>query len=168
MNGERQKDIYPNATRWEVFLYKTKKFLFRCLIWSIIIAIGYGIFVAGGYVKPQKIYTKQEVIKEVVAKAPILEKIAQAESHKSHYCTEALVKASMCRKSEIGQVLARANSDKVRSIDVGYYQINLYYWGDKATEKGLDLFDEEDNKKMGEWIFQNYGSEPWNSSGKNW
>jgi len=108
------------------------------------------------------------VIKEVVAKAPILEKIAQAESHKSHYCTEALVKASMCRKSEIGQVLARANSDKVMSIDVGYYQINLYYWGDKATEKGLDLFDEEDNKKMGEWIFQNYGSEPWNSSGKNW
>lgn len=168
MNGERQKDIYPNATRFQVFLYKVKKFLFRTFIWSIIIAIGYGIFMAGRYVNPAVVYTKQEVIKEVNAKAPILEKIAQAESHKSHYCTAELVKASMCRKSEIGQVLARSNSDKYKSIDVGYYQINLYYWGDKATEKGLDLFNEEDNKAMGEWIFQNYGSEPWNSSGRNW
>lgn len=160
--------IYQYKTRWQVFCHKVKVF-FKVLFWSMIVAsILVGIFEAGRYINPAKVYTTQEVIKEVNAKAPILDKIAQAESHKSHYCTQELVKSNMCRKSEIGQVLARSNNDKYKSIDVGYYQINLYYWGDKATARGLNLFDEKDNKAMGEWIFQNYGSEPWNSSGKNW
>jgi hypothetical protein len=169
INGVRQRDVRPNMTKLQVFIHRVKVFL-KVLFWGIItLCFLIAIFEAGSMFGKEKIiYTKQEVIKEVPIKAPILDRIAQAESHKSHYCNEELVKANMCRKSEIGQVLARSNSDKYKSVDVGYYQINLYYWGDKATERGLNLFNEQDNKTMGEWIFQNYGSEPWNSSGENW
>lgn len=167
-NGKKLREIYPHSTPFQVFKWKVKKFLRKVFILSLLLATIVVIFKLGGWLNPSTIITQAEVIKEIEIDAPVLDRIAQAESHRSHYCTAELVKSSMCRKSEIGQVLARANSDKYNSIDIGYYQINLYYWGDEASAKGLNLFDAEDNKEMGRWIFKNYGSEPWGSSSKNW
>ena len=164
--GKRQKDIYLNKTKWQIFVLRVKTF-FKVLFWGIMVVLFLtGIFEAGSYLNPKTIYTKQEVIKEVDTKAPVLDRIAQAESLNSHYCTEKLVTAKMCAKSELGQVLLRAN--KNGTVDIGRYQINNYYWGAKATEQGLSLFIEKDNEKMALWIFKNYGSEPWESSSKKW
>jgi hypothetical protein len=71
----------------------------------------------------------------------------------------------MCARSEKGQVLLGENG---KTVDIGRYQINNYYWGSKATEMGLNLWDEEDNETMAKWIFKNYGSEPWDSSSVRW
>lgn len=97
---------------------------------------------------------------------PVMVRIAEAESLSNHYCSEELVRAKMCASSELGQVLVKANSNK--SIDVGKYQVNVFYWGKKATDLGLDIFKEKDNETMALWIYENYGTDPWSASSKNW
>lgn len=85
---------------------------------------------------------------------PILDKIAECESGNVHF------------DPKTGQVLTVGNNNK--TVDIGRYQINEHYWGEKATSLGLDLFDEEDNKEMAEWILANYGTEPWVHSKGCW
>ena len=152
--GKRLKDVYPHATKWQVFKYRVRKFFIK-LIWCAILAlVVVGIFEAGRYLSPKAvIYTQQEVIKEVPIKAPIMERIAKCESPTGHY-------------GKNGQVVTRGNDN--HTVDIGYLQINNTYWGAKATELGLNLFVEEDNKKMGDWIYQNIGTSPWSSSMKCW
>ena len=65
---------------------------------------------------------------------------------------------------ENGKVLrGRINPD-----DIGICQINQNYWGDDAERLGLDIFTEEGNKKMAEWIYEKYGDNPWNWSRACW
>jgi hypothetical protein len=150
--GKRQKDIYLHKTKWEVFVLKIKHFFKVLLWWTIVIAILVGIFEAGGYLKPKKIYTKQEVIKEVEVKAPILDRIIMCESKNSHFDSN-------------GQVLMRSNTN--RTVDLGVAQINTV-WFKKATELGYDLTKEQDNRAMALWIYKNVGTDPWNSSKSCW
>ena len=153
INGERQKDIRPNMTKWQIFIYKVKRF-FKVLFWGLVIAgVLITIYELGSITSNKVIYTKQEVIKEVPIKAPIMERIAKCESPTGHY-------------GKNGQVAVRGNDN--HTVDIGYLQINSYYWGEKATELGYNLWIEEDNKKMGDWIYQNKGTEPWSSSKKCW
>jgi len=55
----------------------------------------------------------------------------------------------------------RANTNG--TVDIGEYQVNGFYWGKKASELGLDLTKEADNKKMAEWIYANKGTGDWYS-----
>lgn len=146
--------VRPNITKWQIFIHKVKVF-FKVLFWGVILmAILTGIFEAGNLLGPKTvIYTKQEVIKEVPVKAPIMEKIAKCESPTGHY-------------GKNGQIVVRGNDN--HTVDIGYLQINSYYWGAKATELGYNLWIEADNKAMGEWIYQNKGTEPWSSSKPCW
>lgn len=162
--------IYYNGKRLNTPMNRFKSFMTKLFRLALVILIFTGIVVGlimiGRATSNKVVYTKQEVIKEVEMSTPILDKIAKAESRNSHYCTEELVKFKMCASSELGQVLIRAN--KNGTVDIGRYQINNYYWGAKATEQGLNLWDEKDNYKMALWIYKNYGTEPWESSSKNW
>lgn len=91
-----------------------------------------------------------EVIKE--PEYPILDRIAQCESKNKHY-------------GKSGQVLMVPNTNG--TVDVGRHQINTV-WFAKATELGLDITKEEDNRAMAEWIYLNRGTEDWYSSKKCW
>lgn len=118
----------------------------------LLFVVGMGLYRAGGKYNPVTVIEEKEVIVEVV-NAPILEKIAKCESNGSHY-------------GKTGQVLMMGNDNG--SVDVGKYQINVTTWGKKATEMGLDLTKEKDNKTMAEWIYANRGTEDWYLSKKCW
>lgn len=153
INGVRQKDIRPNKTKWQLFIYRVKVF-FKVLFWGVVImGVLIGIYELGSLNSSKIVYKQKEVIKEIPIKAPIMERIAKCESPTGHY-------------GKNGQVTVRAN--KNGTVDIGSRQINNYYWGAKATEMGLNLWIEQDNIKMGDWIYQNYGTEPWSSSKKCW
>ena len=57
---------------------------------------------------------------------------------------------------------------KITPSDIGYCQISEIIWNDTARKLGYDIFTEEGNKAMAIWLFENYGSEPWYLSKKNW
>lgn len=164
--GKRQKDIYLHKTKWELFKLKVVEAFKTLFILCLIVGVTYCFFLAGKNNSTKVVKEEVVKIKEVESSAPVLERIAKAESRNSHYCTEELVKYKLCAISEVGQVLIRAN--KNGTVDIGRHQINNYYWGSKATELGLNLWEEEDNYKMAVWLFKNEGTEPWNSSSKNW
>jgi hypothetical protein len=84
--------------------------------------------------------------------APVMERIAAAESQNHQYAPN-------------GQVLIHVN--KNGTVDLGEYQINSI-WFALATKLGYDLTKESDNKAFAEYLCENYGTEPWQSSSANW
>ena len=52
--------------------------------------------------------------------------------------------------------------------DIGEWQINEIVWGEKAKQLGFDIYDQKGNQEMAMWIYQNYGTEPWNWSKPCW
>lgn len=168
MYGRPLREMYPHATRFQVIKYKVGMFLTK--LTKTVIGFSVGTAVMAGFFWAGQSMTTKVVMADPIAQpkviAPVLARIAKAESHNSHYCTPELVRIKMCAKSEIGQVLVKANKDK--SIDVGRYQINVYHWGKVASDKGLNLFNEKDNETFAIWLFENYGSEPWSASKLNW
>ena len=147
VNGKRYN------TPYQIIKEKLVKFMKMCLWIIVLTSIVVGIFEAGSYLNPAKIVLPPtQVIKEVPAQAPILDRIAKCESGGNHY-------------GPSGQVLMTGNTNK--TVDVGKYAINSV-WFKKATELGLDITKEEDNKKMAEWIYQNRGTGDWSASSKCW
>lgn len=155
--GQRLRDIYPHATKWQVLKWRIREFLKLCVritTWTGLTAtILYLVFMAGSYFNPIITYAVKEQIKEVDSQAPVMDRIAKCESQSKHFAKN-------------GQVLVMGNTNK--SVDVGKYQINQQVWGAKATELGYNIFTEEGNKSMAYWIYKNHGTEPWYSSQKCW
>ncbi len=151
--GKRLRDLYPHATKWEMFTYRLRIFFRNLVILGFIVLAFYATYRIGGELNPATIYTKAEVVVEVPIKAPVLERIATCESGGSHY-------------DKNGQVQFNANTNG--SVDIGKYQINNKAWGKKATDMKLNLVVEEDNKKMAQYIYETHGTEPWYSSKKCW
>lgn len=122
------------------------------------------ILVCGAYfigtIKSEVVYeqVEKEVVREVTFEAPVLDRIAGCESQGNRNS-----KGTHFDKN--GQVLMRSNTN--RTVDLGKYQINTI-WFAKATELGLDLTRENDNKKMAEWIYANRGTGDWSASVKCW
>lgn len=156
--GKPLHHVYPHATKFQVFKWKVGEFLKACVRFTVKVAffsgIGYGLFMAGAYFNPIITYATQEKVVEKVVEVsvPVMDRIARCESTNTHF-------------DKNGQVLVRGNTN--RTVDVGRYQINSV-WFKKATELGLDVFKEEDNKKMAYWIYHNHGTEPWYASEKCW
>ncbi len=151
------KDIYPHATKLETFRWKLNWYGERTLLVLFIISIGVGIGYAvseGRRASASTVsFIDREIIKEVVVDAvsPVMERIAKCESGGTH--------------TRNGQVIFNANTNK--SVDIGYFLINSI-WSKKATEMGLDLTKEEDNKKFGMYLYKHFGTEPWYSSKACW
>ena len=130
------------------WLAKMMKYTWVIAVGIMFIAIG-ATHIRNVFAEDVTVYEKQEVEVLIEKPMPILDKIAKCESGGSHY-------------DKNGQVLIN------RTQDVGLYQINVPIWGKEATKQGLNLYDEQDNKKFAEWLFLNYGSAPWVHSSKCW
>jgi hypothetical protein len=152
-NGERLRDIYPHASKFQVFKWKIRKFFRKVIIASFCVGVVFGAFKIGSIVAADTVYTVNQVMPKQ-SEYPVLDRIAKCESGNTHI------------DPKTGQVLVRGNTNK--TVDVGRHQINETYWGKKATELGLNIYDEKDNRKMAEWIFLNVGTSPWNASMKCW
>lgn len=68
------------------------------------------------------------------------------------------------RQFSNGQVL----KGQINQKDIGACQISTQYWLEKSKELGYDIYTEEGNYKMANWIFENYGDEPWDASRFCW
>ena len=150
-NGERLRDVYAHATKWQVFKFKVRKFIRNIIRISLAGGMVYGVFVLGGLLNPIMTYATQEKIVHIEIESDVMKRIAQCESGGTH--------------TKDGQVIFNANSNG--SVDIGIYQINSV-WRKKATELGFDLTKESDNKAMAMWIYKNRGTEDWYSSKKCW
>jgi hypothetical protein len=154
------KDIYPHATKFQVFRWKLNWYGERVLLALFIAGIGAGIGFAvseGKKVSAHEVsIVDREVIKEIEIKTipPVLKRIAKCESNNQHF------------DPKTGQVYTKANDNK--TVDIGKYMVNEFYWGKKAKELGLDLTKEEDNEKMAVWLYENKGTEPWVWSKSCW
>ena len=82
---------------------------------------------------------------------PVMQRIAQCESQNQHFTKD-------------GKVLR----GKWNPHDMGLFQINTVVWGKKAEELGYDIRTQEGNEQMARYIFENYGSVPWQASAKCW
>ncbi len=151
-NGEPLREIYPYASRWEVIKYRTRRFFYRVFIVTMAVfafaaVLSVTFFIGKSYADEKVITLSPSDIAY-----PVLDRIAKCESGGSHY-------------SASGQVLMHWNENK--TVDVGKYAINSK-WFKKASELGLDLTKESDNKAMALWIYQNRGTEDWYPSKACW
>jgi hypothetical protein len=149
-----------------------KKSIARLIgIFLFLVLISGGIFTHAKATEQAVVYTREvETTKTVYTNRekhypddlpPILYKICTAESGQGtgkpqHFDVKT------------GKVLR----GKIDPDDVGACQIHTSAkntnWYDIAREMGLDIYDEQDNYKMAVFIFENYGTDPWNSSKHNW
>lgn len=165
-NGKYLRDLYPHATKWQVFKYRVRKF-FHTLSKVTVVTSSLAIIILWSFQfgKVNRV-DAQDVVMPKQEIAPVMVRIAKAESLNSHYCTDKLIKHKLCKAQEKGQVLVRGNTNG--SVDVGTYQINVDVWGADATKQGLNIFEEKDNELMAIWIYENFGTGPWSASYKNW
>lgn len=155
--GKPLREIYPHASKWKVFKYRTHQFLLKVFRISIatafVIGILSGTFVAGRDIAPKTIFAEKEVVKEIDPQYPVLERIAKCES-------------GGVQVAQNGQVIVKGN--KNGSVDMGKYQINLSIWGKKATQLGFNLTTEEGNTEMAKWLYRNKGTGAWSNSQNCW
>lgn len=137
--------------------------------WTIILG-GAALFVAG-FAEGYRMYMAHDLIHHVEADEKIevkipkqLQAIADCESGIRLKSGKA-VPNSASHYDKHGDVLERGNRD--RSIDRGWAQINSVH-NDEARRMGLDLDDEEDNKKFAVNLYKSEGTTPWNSSKSCW
>lgn len=57
---------------------------------------------------------------------------------------------------------------EINPLDTGRFQINQKYWLEKSKELGFDIFTLEGNTKMALYIYEHYGTTPWNWSKSCW
>lgn len=150
--GKRLKDIYPHATKWQVFKYRVIKFTRKVFWFSTAIGTLYLAGWFGSTFYPKTLYAVQEKFIQIESPSAVMDRIANCES-----------KGQQFRN---GQVLVVGN--KNGSVDMGKYQINISIWGKKATELGYDLTTEKGNTDMAMWLYKNKGTEPWVHSKKCW
>ncbi len=161
--GRQLRDVYPHATKWQVFKWKVSEFVKKCVRVTVKVGMvggaSYALFMAGAYFNPTIVTAYQDKIVEADVAAPVLDRIAGCES-------EGVSSSKGSHYGKDGQVRVNANSNG--SVDIGKYQINQRVWGAQATKLGYNLFVEKDNEDMAKWIYQNKGTEPWYSSKECW
>lgn len=154
-NGKLLREIYPHATRFQVFKYNLKKFFRKLFITVSAGGVIYAAFFVGGTFNPQVNYIQAEAVIKIPV---VMQRISGCETK-----GDPNIKGTHIGKS--GQVVMNANTND--TVDVGLYQINTV-WFKKATELGLDITKEADNEKMALWIYENRGTGDWSSSASCW
>jgi hypothetical protein len=133
-------------SRFQLWVYKIKQVTKRSII---VLALFFtGIWAMYGLMQFKPVEVKAMPVPVYVTAtttAPVMLRIARCESNNSHY-------------DKNGQVLMRTNDNK--SVDVGVMQINSI-WFKKASEMKLDLTKEADNRKFADYLYENFGTEPW-------
>lgn len=155
MNSEGQKYYAQSrGMKWYNFKLKVKNFIKKIIFWLLIALMIAGVIQYFRWAYPTT--EIKEVVKEVIInqdiKYPVLDRIAQCESGNKHY-------------DKNGQVMLRGNNNK--TVDVGVFQINSL-WFSKATELGLDLTKEADNREFAKYLYTTRGTVDWIYSQKCW
>jgi len=57
---------------------------------------------------------------------------------------------------------------EINPKDVGYYQINEYYHLESSRSLGFDIYTLEGNTRYALYLYEHYGTDPWNWSKKCW
>jgi hypothetical protein len=57
---------------------------------------------------------------------------------------------------------------KVNKSDIGVMQVNAYYHEEAATELGMDIYSLKGNLAYAEYLYDQEGTTPWNSSKPCW
>ena len=141
-------------TKYQIMKIKIKSFFKKVLFWTVVI-LALAATVQGfrlAYPTVVTVETIKEVIVNQEIKYPVLDRIAQCESGNKHF-------------DKNGQVMLRGNTNK--TVDVGVFQINSV-WFAKATELGLDLTKEADNREFAKYLYTTRGTEDWKFSAKCW
>ena len=100
---------------------------------------------------PQAVHATPVIIVQADTLPPVLHRIAHCESRGQHFTQE-----------------GRVVRGKQHAADIGLFQINTVVWGTKAHELGYDLHTPEGNTRMARYLFDHYGSVPWQSSAACW
>lgn len=151
VNGEPLYRIYPHATKWQVFKYNLVVGIRKAVFVGAFTGLVVGTALTYRELVPKVAHAEKEVYIKSEELSPVMQRIAKCESGGQHY--------------KNGQVIFNANTNG--TVDIGYLQINSV-WNKKATELGLDLTKEKDNKKFGQWLYENRGTEDWYSSKACW
>jgi len=99
----------------------------------------------------QEVHAAPVIIVQEDTLPPVMHRIAQCESRGQHFTKD-----------------GRVVRGKQHAADIGLFQINTVAWGKKAQELGYDLHTQEGNTRMARYLFENYGSVPWQSSAVCW
>jgi hypothetical protein len=102
-------------------------------------------------VVPQVVQQTRVVSVQDETLPPMLQRIAQCESHGQHWTRN-------------GKLLHGTRNHH----DTGLFQIKTVVWGKKAQELGYDIHTPEGNTHMARYLFEHYGSVPWQSSAACW
>lgn len=153
-NGKLLRQVYPHASRWQMFKFYFKRTMRQAKIVTaglVVMAIAFGIL---REVYPNTVYAVQEKIVQVPADAPVLDRIANCESKGKQLNAK-------------GEVIVNVNTNG--TVDVGKYQINMSAGHVKEMAKlGFNPLTEEGNEAYAKYLYQNVGTGPWSSSSKCW
>ncbi len=133
----------------------TRYIIPRAGIAIVAFAILSGVYFYGQFEASREISavrTITNVVMQPVGIAPVLHRIALAESGDKQYGKD-------------GQVVIHVNNNG--TYDTGRFQVNSI-WNKLATKMGYDLMKEKDNEAFAIYLFNEHGSTPWESSRKNW
>lgn len=130
--GERLRDVYPHATKWQVFKFKVRKIVRRILqvvtVGGMTAGVLYFTFLAGQFSAPS--YVKADTQDNLPAKIESLKKevVAQIKSCESngHKEEDGLIVLDTNNKMSIGQL-------QFQTATVVYYYQTLY--GKTITKK---------------------------------
>lgn len=171
--GKRLKDIYPHATKWQIFKYKVRKFFEKLFIGIITISVLIGIFKAGGYLKPEIVYksVKEEVILDNLTakinelKGELIKDIFDNE-RAGHSESDALITWDPNPNHKSVEIASVGNCQwKIPTLQESY----LKYYGVQLTRKAaimIALDDDDCKELMTKVIFsEENGWKKWYNSG---
>lgn len=99
----------------------------------------------------QEAQSVEEYVRTYFADTPILATIAQCETHFRHY--------------EQDGTVVRGD---INESDLGVMQINEYYHGETAKERGYDIYTLHGNLAYARDLYERQGVQPWSSSAHCW
>lgn len=158
-NGQLLREVYPHATKWQVFKYRARRFFNRVLIVMGILAVGSGIGLTSYAFGQMATNPSVTTVTADDSAVPVLQRIASCEEYGEigHQATQINPKN--------GQAWMMPN--KNGTVDVGAFMVNSV-WFSLASKMNLDLTKFEDNKTMAVWIYHNKGTGDWSASQKCW
>lgn len=95
--------------------------------------------------------TVEEYVRKQFTNSPIMAEIARCESEFRHF-------------GKNGDIIRGEEN----SSDIGVMQINEYYHSKTADRFGINLYTLEGNIEYSKYLYEKYGTSPWNASSKCW
>lgn len=131
LNGKRLRDVYPHATRWQVFKYKVRKFFVKVVQVAFVIGSLYVAGAVGATFFPNTVYATKEVHVDVLPekidglKDDVVARLMQCESG-GYDEDDGIIIFDTNKVASIGQAQFQAKT-------VVYYYKKLY--GKEITTK---------------------------------